>query len=221
MQIHGLPLELSFSRIVTPTVGEIFGVTAGEFLKVDKNGRFVKGYIRVQIRINPEVPVVPGVFLKLYRQDRSIWVEFRYKRVFKLCYMCRRIGHIKENCDLKLEEAKRRMDERVEETGQGKGCEYLVDPGRPMYSKRVRVHKGKGNRSNRMIIFDEEDGMLAIEEDFDYDQDPPLTVYVMRRKVQGEGGGERVVFEQMDSEEIGPPVRESRMYWRHVRNSSA
>lgn len=101
VQIRGLPLELLMNTVENRrAVGEMFGATAGEVVKVEPRGRYLKHYIRVLVMIDPEVPLVAGQYLRLPEgQNRSIWVEFSYERVFKLCHICGRIGHKKQSCD--------------------------------------------------------------------------------------------------------------------------
>lgn len=172
--------------------------------------------------IDPKVPLMAGLYLRLPEgENRSLWVEFSYERVFKLCHFCGRIGHNKQHCDVTLEEAKRVVSERVDETGRQLGTRVLRDGSRRLYTQGVRAHHrgstwGSRRRSNRVVFFDEEDGAPPVDvADFDHDEDPPLTIYMMRKRV---GGGGKVVFERVD---IDPEdfcwVRESKSYWRVIR----
>ncbi|KAH7838525.1 hypothetical protein Vadar_027637 [Vaccinium darrowii] len=206
------------------TVGEMLGAAAGEVMKVAPNGRYMKFYVQVQVMIDPEVPVVAGHFLKLppwLVQRRPMWVQFRYERVFKLCYICGRIGHKKQGCDLTLEVVERVVFERADEVWRRLGCGVATDYSRRLYTGRVRTHHrgltwGSRRRSNRVIFFDEEDGMPPVNlADFDDDEDPSLTIHMMQKRV---GGGGKVVFERVDIDiEDTYWVKESRSYWRDIR----
>lgn len=114
------------------------------------------------------------------------------------------------------------MRGRVDEAARRLGCGVLTDGSRPLYTRGVRAHHrgstwGSKEKSNRVIFFDEGDGTPPVDvADFDDEEDPPLPIYVKRKRVEG-GGGEKVVFERSD---IDPEefcwVRESKTYWRVI-----
>uniref|UniRef100_A0A803NVX1 Zinc knuckle CX2CX4HX4C domain-containing protein n=1 Tax=Cannabis sativa TaxID=3483 RepID=A0A803NVX1_CANSA len=65
--------------------------------KVRHNGIIVKDYLRFQVRINLQAPLLAGVSLPDLG-NKKVWSYFKYERLPLFCYKCGVIGHEEEVC---------------------------------------------------------------------------------------------------------------------------
>lgn len=106
VQIWGLPLEhLSTANAVN------IGSLIGHPLNVDFSDQGIRNlrYLRVQVNIDPHAPLLMGFYVHL-DNNRKVWVQFRYERVFRICHKCGCIGHIKKDCKKKPSEIQHAID---------------------------------------------------------------------------------------------------------------
>jgi hypothetical protein len=89
IQVHDLPLEL-----MTSLNAEILGGQLGTLLEKES---FWREFIRIKVLIPLLQPLVSG-FLHERQCKLPTWVQLKYERLFKFCFNCGRLGHIKIFC---------------------------------------------------------------------------------------------------------------------------
>ncbi|KAF4389627.1 hypothetical protein F8388_009760 [Cannabis sativa] len=65
--------------------------------KVRRNGVVVNDYLRFQVRLDLNRPLLAGVSLPELGQ-KKIWSYFKYERLSIFCYKCGVIGHLEDDC---------------------------------------------------------------------------------------------------------------------------
>ena len=87
--MHGLPLEYQY-----PDLAERMGHIMGIFEHVDWEDSIPCNirFMRTRVQINPWMPAILGFVLHL-DDGSKIWIQYKYKKVHKLCNKCGLIGH--------------------------------------------------------------------------------------------------------------------------------
>ncbi|KAK4424536.1 hypothetical protein Salat_1647000 [Sesamum alatum] len=77
----------------------------GAWLDIEDIGRDISWYdtIRIRINLNITVPLKRALRLHMELGDELV-VRFSYKRLRKFCYLCGKLGHIGQLCDLRFQE---------------------------------------------------------------------------------------------------------------------
>ncbi|KAF4346204.1 hypothetical protein G4B88_018315 [Cannabis sativa] len=65
--------------------------------KVKRNGIVVNDYLRFQVRLDLNRPLLAGVSLPELGQ-KKVWSYFKYERLPSFCYKCGVIGHLEDEC---------------------------------------------------------------------------------------------------------------------------
>ncbi|OMO74878.1 Endonuclease/exonuclease/phosphatase [Corchorus olitorius] len=147
LQIWGLPFEYQF-----PDMAQRLARSAGEIISVDweyerpRNIRFM----RVRVAINYNLPLAPGATLEM-DNGATLWVEFRYEMVHKLCLSCGMIGHNHQFCQWGNADIERMVSQRMSEASDRYGYPIVQDPRNFLFSNRMRAFLNRaGRRHNRL-----------------------------------------------------------------------
>lgn len=89
----------------------LLGRQIGQVMEVEDpgEGRVVnRNFGRLRIEVDIERPLVSGFYIKRpsignISQD-PIWIQVGYEKLTKFCYMCGKLGHDNQSCDLDPEE---------------------------------------------------------------------------------------------------------------------
>ncbi|KAG4155209.1 hypothetical protein ERO13_D03G097350v2, partial [Gossypium hirsutum] len=82
------------------------GITTGNHAKFPMN-------IRLRICIDPWRPLLAGCFVRV-GEGRRIWIQFIYKRVFRICKNCRRIRHTYPSCGVDNLDIERELNSQLD-----------------------------------------------------------------------------------------------------------
>ncbi|OMO73238.1 Zinc knuckle CX2CX4HX4C [Corchorus olitorius] len=109
-------------------------------------------FMRVRVTIDPNEPLAVGCTLD--KDDgTSMWVQFSYERIEKLCLGCGMIGHTHPNCSVSREEVQRRIKVGLERVRLRYGYPIHMDPTNNHFSNRMRAFRNRANRRiTRMVI---------------------------------------------------------------------
>lgn len=91
IQIHGLPLE-----IFDEDNARLIGNKLGEILEMDNIGEHIS-FLRLKIRFLATQPLQPG-FPYYHEDGASVWIGFKYERLFSFCFHCGLIDHTIGSC---------------------------------------------------------------------------------------------------------------------------
>ena len=59
-------------------------------------------FIRVKVSIDITMPLCRGRIIKL-KDDKQVWVSFKYERLPNICYWCGRLTHNDKDCEIWIE----------------------------------------------------------------------------------------------------------------------
>lgn len=108
VQIRGIPLNLSHEENMIK-----LGEKAGAVMEYENPAK-VKGFLRVRVEVDTNQPLVAGFWIP--RPDGSeTWVEYQYERLADFCYICGRIGHCMDACNLKFHQKQMQSMENGQE----------------------------------------------------------------------------------------------------------
>lgn len=111
VRLFNIPLGL-----MSRQTGEAIGKKIGEAVEVDvgEDGMAVGQFMRVNVRIRVDGPLMRGLTLDLEKDEKSKrerkggkeeeedWCRFEYEFLPTFCYTCGIIGHTDRSCELKL-----------------------------------------------------------------------------------------------------------------------
>ncbi|CAL1411853.1 unnamed protein product [Linum trigynum] len=101
VQIHNLP-EAYRTESNIAMVSRMFH----QVIDIDRaalQAQMYRKYVRVFVQVDTSRPIPDGFYIR--QQQKRIWVEFKYEKLFSLCYYCGGIEHTRLECD------RRRADE--------------------------------------------------------------------------------------------------------------
>lgn len=64
--------------------------------------------MRIKVRVDPWLPVIARFMLRI-DEGSSIWIQYRYERVHKLCTRCGLIGHTRRQCTHSMDDVERML----------------------------------------------------------------------------------------------------------------
>ncbi|KAF7807377.1 Pyruvate carboxyltransferase [Senna tora] len=94
VEFWGFPLEY-----YTSDIAELVGSMVGTVLQVDFSDQGFRNlrYLRVKVEVDRSIPLLMGFYV-LLDDDRTIWIQCRYERMFRICRQCGCIGHVAKDC---------------------------------------------------------------------------------------------------------------------------
>ncbi|GAU25945.1 hypothetical protein TSUD_16830 [Trifolium subterraneum] len=97
VQIHDVPIGMMLE-----TVGKGLANYMGEFVEYDKNNNtsFWRKYMRVKVRVDVRSPLKIEKKIKLNGGKGGV-VKFRYEKLGLICFVCGRLGHAENKCEVK------------------------------------------------------------------------------------------------------------------------
>ncbi|CAL1396971.1 unnamed protein product [Linum trigynum] len=101
VQIHHLP-EAYRSESNIAMVSRMFH----QIIDIDRaalQSQIYRKYVRVFVQVDTSKPLPDGFYIR--HQQKRTWVEFKFEKLFSLCYYCGGIEHTRLECD------QRRIDE--------------------------------------------------------------------------------------------------------------
>ena len=143
IQLHGLP-----TMCQTKEVGMSVGVTLGEVVKVDANGKgFCLGNcLRIRVILDVSLPLCRGRKVRLGEYGLK-WVDFRYERLPIFCYLCGKVDHDERDC---LQWIRSNVTLRTEEKQFGPWLRALPEknqkPQLVMAEKQGEIRFGEGGK---------------------------------------------------------------------------
>lgn len=164
IQIWGLPLEYQNSANAT-----CIGSLVGHSMHVDFTDQGIRNlrYLRVQMTVNPHEPLLMGFYAQL-DDGRTIWIQLRYERVFRICMKCGCIGHINRDCRKGRAEIQHAIDIQKAEFRRRFHCTSLVDHSHPLYTSEAAAFLQKKQRRTTKIRYKPaEEGHRYFTHEFD------------------------------------------------------
>lgn len=150
VQMVGCPVE-----DIDQEAAYAYGSTIGDVVETDLSRIII---MRVKVRVDISEPLVSGACVELNGSIQRI--QFKYERVYEVCYNCGRVGHNLETCLVSEEEAELKvsnMTDRCQErmnalTGQRDEV-YVEESDMPLFSREVRGFRNiDANRTSRIMV---------------------------------------------------------------------
>ncbi|CAL1378967.1 unnamed protein product [Linum trigynum] len=97
IQVHNLP-EVFRTEGNISMVKSMFNCV----IDLDRSAldaQLYKRFARVFVEANTKKPLLDGFYLR--HQQKRIWVAFKYERLMNLCYLCGKINHSKQECEIR------------------------------------------------------------------------------------------------------------------------
>lgn len=107
-------------------------------------------YLWVRVQIETVQPLMMGFYLKL-DNGVTIWIQFRYERVFRICQKCGCIRHIARDCTKPKEHVQAAIDVHKDEIRRRYRCPGLVNHSYPLFvSEAAAFSDSKSRRTTRL-----------------------------------------------------------------------
>ncbi|KAI8573802.1 hypothetical protein RHMOL_Rhmol01G0303800 [Rhododendron molle] len=192
IQAHNIPIECYYSDLA-----HLLGSAAGHLLHVDWSDIRTRSldFFRFKVRIHTDEPLIPGAFIELLEGDFH-WIQFRYERIFKVCYKCGRIGHSNNTCNRSLVEALDSLHQRYNESPFSSTFPLILENNKPMFSPSLRALRNTDcNRTSRIWVLYEEE-----VQNMEMDQNLVFNVDISDSASSGE------IFHTPEEDPFSPPA---------------
>lgn len=149
VQIWGLPLKYQSSANAA-SIGSLIGHP----VHVDFSDQGIRNlrYLQVQVSLDPHKPLLMGFYAHL-DNNRTIWVQLRYERVFRICHRCGCIGHIARDCRKGCSEIQTAIEAQKAEFRRRFHCANHVDPSHPLFTNEAVAFLHNKRRRTTKIRF--------------------------------------------------------------------
>ncbi|CAL1413719.1 unnamed protein product [Linum trigynum] len=97
IQIHNLP-EAYRSENNIAMVSRMFH----KIIEIDRaalQSQIYRKFVRVFVQVDTSKPIPDGFYIR--HQQKRTWIEFKYEKLYSLCYHCGGIEHTRLECDLR------------------------------------------------------------------------------------------------------------------------
>lgn len=178
VQIAGAPLEymtLAMAVRLGSLIGAITSADRGTVMQ--QNMEFM--WVRVRIPIRK--PLIPGAFLILENGEPT-WVQFGYEKLFKVCFNCGCVGHLKHRCPYTFSQARNIVRNRIHEARFLPHRAFWLAEGCPLYTRAIIAFKNSNrNRTSRIeILWAKDEPRTVIETENGYGI---CTTYFVRNQI--------------------------------------
>ncbi|KAI8019195.1 Uncharacterized protein LOK49_LG04G01233 [Camellia lanceoleosa] len=135
VQAYHIPMDCFYLELA-----EQLAQATGQLLQIDwpEERQINMDYFRFKVRVFYDEPLIPGAYLDL-PEDVLHWVQFRYERVFRICYRCERIGHSNTSCRKSLLSVVQSLDRRYALSPFSNTHSLLLEAGMPMFSATMQA----------------------------------------------------------------------------------
>ena len=102
-------------------------------------------FMRIKVRLNPWMPVVPGFMLRLDNGTQT-WIQCRYERVHKLCTKCGLIGRTRSQCSESMDKVERMLICQRHKIQRLYQVPFAFDSLEPQFHNELRAYFNKRRR---------------------------------------------------------------------------
>lgn len=128
-------------------------------------------FLRVRVRIDPAQPLLMGVYI-LLDNHRTIWVQFRYERIFRICHKCGCLGHIVRDCRKNQGQVQAAIDEQKRNIRHHFNVQSFCDVGSVLFTPVAIAFHGRNHCRTTRVYFRRRN---QDESNYDmYDHHPPM-----------------------------------------------
>ncbi|KAF7839773.1 uncharacterized protein G2W53_008255 [Senna tora] len=142
VEFWGFPLEYYTVDIV-----ELVGSMVGNVLQVDFSDQGLRNlrYLRVKVELDRSLPLLMGFYV-LLDDDRTIWIQCQYERVFHICKQCGYIGHVAKD-SMAFHKFKGRRTTKIHVEVEQDSIVYHTHEFRPIRFTRTRSSSSSSSSS--------------------------------------------------------------------------
>ncbi|CAL1377757.1 unnamed protein product [Linum trigynum] len=97
VQVHNLPEAYRYEGNISLMERMFHRVT--EIDRAAFQAQIYRKFIRIFIEVDVSKSLPDGFYIR--QQQKRIWVEYKYERLYSLCYFCGKVEHTKLDCEMK------------------------------------------------------------------------------------------------------------------------
>ncbi|KAF7822169.1 hypothetical protein G2W53_027624 [Senna tora] len=157
VEFWGFPLEY-----YTASVADLVGSMVGDVLQVDFSDQGIRNlrYLRVKVELDHSLPLLMGFYVHL-DDTRSIWIQCRYERMFRICKQCGCLGHVAKDCKKSRRSVQASVAAQKEALRQRFDAVTFMDLDSPLFiNEAIMFRKFKGRRTTKIWVEVENDEVV-------------------------------------------------------------
>lgn len=149
VQIWGLPLEY-----LSKDAAIILGTLIGPLHEVDFVDQGIRNlrYLQVRVQVQSAQPLMMGFYLRL-DNGVSVWIQFRYERIFCICRKCGCVGHIDRDCLKEKDEIQAAIDTHLNDLQVRHTCQRLTNQFYPLFVSQAAAFCDSRSRRTTRFSF--------------------------------------------------------------------
>ncbi|KAF7841821.1 reverse transcriptase [Senna tora] len=163
VEFWGFPLEY-----YTFDIAELVGSMVGTVLQVDFSDQGFRNlrYLRVKVEVDRSLPLLMGFYV-LLDDDRTIWIQCRYERMFRICRQCGCIVHVAKDCKKTRRRAQAAIEAQKEALRQRFDTVSFMDLESPLFvNEAMAFRKFKGRRTTKIRVQVEQNSIVYHTHEF-------------------------------------------------------
>ncbi|KAF7841825.1 reverse transcriptase [Senna tora] len=163
VEFWSFPLEY-----YTFDIAELVGSMVGTVLQVDFSDQGFRNhrYLRVKVEVDRSLPLLMGFYV-LLDDDRTIWIQCRYERMFRICRQCGCIVHVAKDCKKTRRRAQAAIEAQKEALRQRFDTVSFMDLESPLFvNEAMAFRKFKGRRTTKIRVQVEQNSIVYHTHEF-------------------------------------------------------
>ncbi|KAF7815570.1 reverse transcriptase [Senna tora] len=149
VEFWGFPLEY-----YSASVADLVGSMVGKVLEVDFSDQGFRNlrYLCVRVELDRNTPLLMGFYV-LLDNGRTLWIQCKYERVFRICKQCGCLGHIARDCKTGRRRAQAAVEAQKQALRQRFNAVDFIDFNTPLFvNEAIAFRKFKGRRTTKISV---------------------------------------------------------------------